>query len=151
MMSALPSSSKVLRMVWRRFWNALLMNQYATGKLPHDEAVRFDVLVGQQINRPIKPPFFYPFAFPANVLFAWLCALLGRSWGLHWQSAVALGGALAMSSTAIVVKLMAERLELESEHGRRVMGILLFQMVEIIERLLVPWSSNLDTSANEED
>jgi CPA2 family monovalent cation:H+ antiporter-2 len=31
---------------------------------------------------------------------------------------VALGGALAMSSTAIVVKLMAERLELDSEHGR---------------------------------
>jgi hypothetical protein len=52
-------------------WNALLMNQYATGKLPHDEAVRFDVLVGQQINQQIKPPFFYPFAFPANVLFAW--------------------------------------------------------------------------------
>ena len=32
-----------------------------------------------------------------------------------------------MSSTAIVVVLMAERAELESEHGRRVMGILLFQ------------------------
>ena len=30
------------------------------------------------------------------------------------------------------------------------MGILLFQMVEIIERLLVPWSSNLDNTANEE-
>jgi hypothetical protein len=29
---------------------------------------------------------------------------------------------MAMSSTAIVVKLMADRLELESEHGRRVMG-----------------------------
>jgi len=55
---------------------------------------------------------------------AWLgheSGLLG--WGLHWQSAVALGGALAMSSTAIVVKMMADRLELESEHGRRVMGI----------------------------
>jgi monovalent cation:H+ antiporter-2, CPA2 family len=35
-----------------------------------------------------------------------------------WQGAVVLGGAMAMSSTAIVVKLMAERLELESEHGR---------------------------------
>ena len=36
--------------------------------------------------------------------------------------------AFAMSSTAIVVKLMAERLEeLDTEHGRRVMGILLFQ------------------------
>ena len=32
-----------------------------------------------------------------------------------------------MSSTAILVKLMAERLELDSEHGRRVLGVLLFQ------------------------
>ena len=57
-----------------------------------------------------------------NAALAWLLNLAGRSWGLTWQSAVALGGALAMSSTAIVVKLMAERLELESEYGRRVMG-----------------------------
>ena len=48
-------------------------------------------------------------------------SLLG--WGITWQSALALGGALAMSSTAIVVKLMSERLELDSPHGRRVMGI----------------------------
>jgi CPA2 family monovalent cation:H+ antiporter-2 len=36
---------------------------------------------------------------------------------MGWQGAGAVGR-LAMSSTAIVVKLMAERLELESEHGR---------------------------------
>ena len=52
---------------------------------------------------------------------------VGRYWGMGWQSALALSGALAMSSTAIVVKLLAERLELESEHGKRVMGVLLFQ------------------------
>ncbi len=61
--------------------------------------------------------------------------LLG--WGLNWQSAVALGGALAMSSTAIVVKMMAERLELESEHGRRVMGILLFQDLAVVPLLVL--------------
>ena len=33
---------------------------------------------------------------------------------MGWQTALALSGALAMSSTAIVVKLMSERLELES-------------------------------------
>ena len=63
---------------------------------------------------------------------AWGLALTGRAWGLGWQSAVALGGALAMSSTAIVVKLMADRLELESEHGRRVMGVLLFQDLAVV-------------------
>ena len=46
---------------------------------------------------------------------------------MDWRTALALSGAVAMSSTAIVVKLMAERLELESEHGKRVMGVLLFQ------------------------
>ena len=42
-----------------------------------------------------------------------------------------------MSSTAIVVKLMAERLELESEHGRRVMGVLLFQDLAVVPLLVL--------------
>ncbi|MBI5925152.1 MAG: cation:proton antiporter [Aquabacterium sp.] len=61
--------------------------------------------------------------------------LLG--WGINWQSAIALGGALAMSSTAIVVKMMADRLELESEHGRRVIGILLFQDLAVVPLLVL--------------
>ena len=72
-----------------------------------------------------------------NAALAWLLNLAGRSWGLTWQSAVALGGALAMSSTAIVVKLMAERLELESEYGRRVMGVLLFQDLAVVPLLVL--------------
>ena len=42
-----------------------------------------------------------------------------------------------MSSTAIVVKLMADRLELESEHGRRVMGVLLFQDLAVVPLLVL--------------
>ena len=76
-------------------------------------------------------------ALAGNALLAWGFAVTGRSWGLGWQSAVALGGALAMSSTAIVVKLMAERLELESEHGRRVMGVLLFQDLAVVPLLVL--------------
>ena len=45
--------------------------------------------------------------------------------------------AMAMSSTAIVVKLMAERLELETEHGRRVMGVLLFQDLAVVPLLVL--------------
>ncbi len=64
---------------------------------------------------------------------------LPSSWALDWKAALALGAALAMSSTAIVVKLMAERLELESEHGKRVMGVLLFQDLAVVPLLvLVP-------------
>ena len=66
-----------------------------------------------------------------------LAALFPAHWKMGWQTAVALSGALAMSSTAIVVKLMAERLELESEHGKRVMGILLFQDLAVVPLLVL--------------
>ena len=65
--------------------------------------------------------------------FAWL----GLRWELSWQGAITLGAAMAMSSTAIVVKLMAERLELETEHGRRVMGVLLFQDLAVVPLLVL--------------
>lgn len=52
-------------------WNALLMTQYERGMLPRDETVRFDTLVRQQADLATRPPSFYPFAFPANVWFAW--------------------------------------------------------------------------------
>jgi CPA2 family monovalent cation:H+ antiporter-2 len=64
-------------------------------------------------------------------------SLTGLPWRMSWQGAVVLGGAIAMSSTAIVVKLMAERLEMESEHGRRVMGILLFQDLAVVPLLVL--------------
>ncbi|MHB8948857.1 MAG: cation:proton antiporter domain-containing protein [Rhodoferax sp.] len=58
-------------------------------------------------------------------------------WGMGWQTALALSSALAMSSTAIVVKLMTERLEMESEHGKRVMGVLLFQDLAVVPLLVL--------------
>ena len=58
-------------------------------------------------------------------------------WTMGWQTALALSGAMAMSSTAIVVKMMAERLEMESEHGKRVMGILLFQDLAVVPLLVL--------------
>ena len=50
---------------------------------------------------------------------------------------LALGGALAMSSTAIVVKLLTERIELETEHGRRILGVLLFQDLAVVPLLII--------------
>jgi CPA2 family monovalent cation:H+ antiporter-2 len=60
-----------------------------------------------------------------------------RLWGLSWQTWLALAGALTMSSTAIVLKLMSERMELESEHGKRVMGVLLFQDLAVVPLLVL--------------
>ena len=73
-----------------------------------------------------------------NVLLAWAyAALTGKAWELQWPGAIVLGSAMAMSSTAIVVKLLADRLELESEHGRRVMGVLLLQDLAVVPLLVL--------------
>ena len=66
-----------------------------------------------------------------------LSLVLPKFWTMAWQTALALSGALTMSSTAIVVKLMAERLEIESEHGKRVMGVLLFQDLAVVPLLIL--------------
>lgn len=63
--------------------------------------------------------------------------LLPHWWDIGWQAALALGGIMAMSSTAIVIKLTAERAELESEHGKRVVGILLFQDLAVVPLLIL--------------
>lgn len=71
-------------------------------------------------------------------------ALLPAAWiavampgGLDWRGALALGGAVAMSSTALVSKLLAERHALETDHGRRVFAVLLFQDLALIPLLIV--------------
>jgi CPA2 family monovalent cation:H+ antiporter-2 len=66
-----------------------------------------------------------------------LASWLPPAWRMNWQTALALSGALAMSSTAIVVKMMSDRLELESEHGKRVMGVLLFQDLAVVPLLVL--------------
>ena len=66
-----------------------------------------------------------------------LATLAPGLWKMEWHTALALSGAMAMSSTAIVVKLMADRLELESEHGKRVMGVLLFQDLAVVPLLVL--------------
>jgi CPA2 family monovalent cation:H+ antiporter-2 len=77
-------------------------------------------------------------AVVGNLLLAWAAFTFFQTvWQLNWQGAVVLGAAIAMSSTAILVKLMADRLELESEHGRRVMGVLLFQDLAVVPLLVL--------------
>ena len=74
----------------------------------------------------------------ATMLFGWLLSTqLPASIQITWQAAFALGGALAMSSTAIVVKMLTERLELESPHGRKIIGILLFQDLAVVPLLIM--------------
>ena len=57
--------------------------------------------------------------------------------GYSWQLGLALGGVLAMSSTAVLSKLLAERVELDAPHGRDVIGVLLFQDLAVVPLLIL--------------
>jgi len=57
--------------------------------------------------------------------------------GADWRAGVVLGGAIAMSSTAIVSKMLAEKLELNTLHGRQVIGVLLFQDLAVVPLLIL--------------
>ncbi len=57
--------------------------------------------------------------------------------GLTWQGALVVGGALAMSSTAIVTKQLADQKQLQSTHGRLAVGILLFQDLAAVPLLVL--------------
>ena len=63
--------------------------------------------------------------------------LLGWLAGLNVQTAFVIGGALTMSSTAIVSKILMERVDLNSRHGRLSIGILLFQDLAVIPILVL--------------
>jgi len=59
-------------------------------------------------------------------------AVIARLLGLDWLLAIVVGGALAMSSTAIVVQLLTERAELNRAHGRIAFSVLLFQDIAFV-------------------
>jgi len=66
-----------------------------------------------------------------------LVAGLVMLFGVSWQVAIALGGVFAMSSTAVLTKLLAERMQLDSPHGRDIMGVLLFQDLAVVPLLVI--------------
>jgi CPA2 family monovalent cation:H+ antiporter-2 len=73
-----------------------------------------------------------------TILLALLFGWIANFWtDMSWEASIALGGALSMSSTAIVSKMLAERLELESEHGRNIFGVLLFQDLAVVPLLII--------------
>jgi CPA2 family monovalent cation:H+ antiporter-2 len=57
--------------------------------------------------------------------------------GLSWQAAVAIGGAFAMSSTAIASRMLVDRVELETPHGREIISVLLFQDLAVVPLLIM--------------
>ena len=67
--------------------------------------------------------------------------------GRPWPAAIVLGFGLALSSTAFVLQLLAERDELATEHGRAALAILLLQDMAVIPLLaMVPLLAPVPTS-----
>ena len=70
----------------------------------------------------------------ATILLVMLTSLF---FGLDWRAGLALGGVLAMSSTAIVSKMLVERAELNLPHGQKIMGVLLFQDLAVVPLIII--------------
>ncbi|MFN0314653.1 MAG: cation:proton antiporter, partial [Burkholderiales bacterium] len=79
------------------------------------------------------------FGLGAAQVIVTILAVLGVAtyFGLDWRGGLALGGVLAMSSTAILAKMLAERLELNTRHGRQIIGVLLFQDLAVVPLLVI--------------
>jgi CPA2 family monovalent cation:H+ antiporter-2 len=66
-------------------------------------------------------------------------ALLGWLLGVSWRQALFFGALVALSSTAVVLKIYKDRGELDTPHGRMAVAILLFQDLCVVPlMLLVP-------------
>ncbi len=62
-------------------------------------------------------------------------ALIGRGFGLRWLLGSLIGGAIAMSSTAIILSTLTDRGEINRTHGRLAFSMLLFQDLAFVPLL----------------
>jgi len=68
---------------------------------------------------------------------ALLTAAIAVAFGIGTTSALVLGGIVAMSSTALVIKALSEQAEMHTRHGRNSLGILLFQDLMVVPFLIL--------------
>jgi glutathione-regulated potassium-efflux system ancillary protein KefC/glutathione-regulated potassium-efflux system protein KefB len=71
------------------------------------------------------------------IISAGLIAVIGYFFGLGLNAAVLVGFILALSSTAFVLQLLAEKKELTTTHGRAAFAILLFQDLAVIPLIAI--------------
>lgn len=131
------------------FLVGLALGPHAIGLLPDDEASRefaeFGIVflmfsIGLEFSLPQL------YAMRKKLLglggaqvFVTLAVTMGvaKLAGLDWPAAFIIGAALTMSSTAIVSKILAERIDLNSRHGRLSIGVLLFQDIIVVPVLVL--------------
>ena len=69
-------------------------------------------------------------------LTALVTMVLARSYNMDWKGALFIGFLTALSSTAVVLKILQDRSEVTSNYGRTVVGILIFQDIVLVPLLL---------------
>ncbi len=74
--------------------------------------------------------------FMQLLLTAGITILVAKAYDLKWSESVFVGFLTALSSTAVVLKLLQERSELNTYYGRTIVGILIFQDIILIPMLL---------------
>jgi CPA2 family monovalent cation:H+ antiporter-2 len=75
---------------------------------------------------------------PLQVGSVLLVAWLGALWvGLSWQEGIFWGFLVSLSSTAIVLKALADKGDSDSIHGRTTIGILIFQDLAVVPMMLL--------------
>ena len=68
-----------------------------------------------------------------------LVTLIARAAGVGWETAAVAGMAMAMSSTAVVLRMLTGRRELSTTHGRMSLGVLITQdMLVIVFLAIIP-------------
>ncbi|MDX9773394.1 MAG: monovalent cation:proton antiporter-2 (CPA2) family protein [Bacteroidales bacterium] len=75
--------------------------------------------------------------FMQLLLTAGVTMLVARVYRLEWTESVFVGFLTALSSTAVVLKLLQERSELTTHYGKTIVGILIFQDIILIPLLLI--------------
>ncbi|MCU0757953.1 MAG: monovalent cation:proton antiporter-2 (CPA2) family protein [Steroidobacteraceae bacterium] len=71
------------------------------------------------------------------VLTTSLVAAIAHAAGVAWPQAVVIGGAVSMSSTAIILQQLTEMSELNRTHGRIAFSVLLFQDLAVVPFLVL--------------
>lgn len=127
----------------------VLIGPHATGLIPDNEDTRylaeFGVVflmfsVGLEFSLPklmTMRRVVFGLGSAQVGLTALICFVVAIALDQGWRSGLVLGGVLALSSTAILAKMLAERLELNRPHGRRIIGILLFQDLAVVPFLIL--------------
>ncbi|HIE35254.1 MAG TPA: phosphoglycerate kinase, partial [Campylobacterales bacterium] len=81
--------------------------------------------------------FVFVFGFVEVLIIGLLFSFLAYAFGLSLESALIVGFALSLSSTAIVIKMLNSSGDINSQYGIRALGILIFQDMAVIPIMLM--------------